>query len=112
MPAEWYKQKLRWVIYNCIKAKPASIVNLAGFFNVTKNIQEVRGFGLTKPENLDAIDAKDVLDSEKSMIFEAILLDSAEGASRTFLAASRRGLRNDDFVGKSTILQTKKFRKR
>ena len=84
MPAEWHKVKLRWVIYNCIKVKPASVVILAGFFNVTKTIQEVRDFDLTKPENLDAIDAKDVLDSEKSMIFEAILLDSAGGASRAF----------------------------
>ena len=79
--------------------KPASVVILAGFFNVTKTIQEVRNFSLTKPKNLDAIDTKDVLDNEKSMIFEAILLDSAGGASRVFLGASRRGLKNCDFIG-------------
>lgn len=71
---------------------------------VYSTIQEVRDFDLTKPENLDAIDTKDVLDSEKSMIFEAILLDSAGGASRAFWGASRRGLKNCNFGGKNMII--------
>jgi hypothetical protein len=38
------------------------------------------------------------------MIFEAILLDSAGGASRAFWGASRRGLKNCNFEGKNMII--------
>lgn len=71
---------------------------------VYSTIQEVRDFDLTKPENLDAIDTKDVLDNEKSAFFEAILLDSAGGASRVILGASRQGLKICDFMGKNMVL--------
>ena len=77
---------------------------VVGCKSASKTIQEVRVFGLTKLENLDAIDIKDVLDSEKSMIFEAILLDSAGGASRAFWGASRRCLKNCNFEGKNMII--------
>jgi hypothetical protein len=53
---------------------------------------------------LDAIDTKDVLDNEKSAFFEAILLDSAGGASRVILGASRRSLKIYDFMGKNMVL--------
>ena len=77
---------------------------------VYSTIQEVRDFGLTKPENLDAIDTKDILDSEKYMIFEAILPGSAGGASGMFLGASRQDLRNFGFECENAVLKTKKFR--